>query len=144
MSANLSPEDIEWIREGYRLFREHDPGFMDRYTPDATFEFPASLPAGGTYTGPWDALEFMTTVNERLDDPHAEPKQFIRDGDRLVVLCTWRAVIPTTGRRVTARVVHIFSLSGGDLPLAEQEVTSFEMIADTAVFAAALTEAGSG
>jgi ketosteroid isomerase-like protein len=144
MSTHLSPEDIEWIRDGYRLFREHDSAFMDRYTPDATFEFPTSLPAGGTYESTWEALEFMTTVNERLDDPHPEPEEFIRDGDRVVVLGTWRAVIPTTGRRVAARIVHIIDFSGGDGPLAEQKAISFELICDTATFAAALAEADSG
>jgi hypothetical protein len=144
MSANLSPEDIEWLRDGYRLFRDHDPAYMDRYSADATFVFPTSLPAGGTYEGPWEALEFLTTVNERVDDPHPEPEEFIRDGDRLVVLGTWHAVIPATGRRVAVRVAHVFRLSGGDAPLAEQKATSLEFFADTEVFAAALAEADSG
>jgi ketosteroid isomerase-like protein len=144
MSANLSAEDIDRIREGYRRFREHDAAYMDGYAPDAKVEFPESLPAGGTYEGPWEALEFLTTVNERLDDPHPEPEEFIRDGDRVVVLGTWHAVIPATGRRVSARVAHIFRYSGGDVPLSEQEIVSFELIADTAAFAAALAEADSG
>jgi hypothetical protein len=52
MSANLTPEDVEYLRDGYRLFREHDPAFMERFAPDATFVFPTTLPAGGTYEGP--------------------------------------------------------------------------------------------
>jgi ketosteroid isomerase-like protein len=144
MSINLTPEDIEWIRAGYRQFADHDPAFLDRYTPDAKFEFPESLPAGGVYEGPWDALEFMTTVNERLEDPHPEPEEFIRDGDLLIVLCTWRARVPSTGRHVEARVAHVFRRESGDAPLPEQKVTSFEFIGDSAVFAAALAEAASG
>jgi hypothetical protein len=144
MSTNLSPEEVEWLREGYRLFREHDPAYLDRFTPDATFVFPTSLPAGGTYDGPWEALEFQTTVSERVDDPHPEPGEFIRDGDRVVVLGTWHAVVPTTGRRVAARVVHVFRFSGGEVPLPEQKVTAFELIADTAVFGGALAEADAG
>ena len=144
MPAKLSTEDVEYMREGYRRFHTHDPSFMDFYSPDATLTFPASLPAGGTYDSPWEALEFMTTVNERLDDPHPEPEEFIRDGDRVVVLATWHAVVPSTGRRAAARVAHVFTFSGGDVPLAEQKATSFELIADSAVFAAALAEADSG
>lgn len=143
-STNLSPADVERVREGYRRFQEHDAAFMDGYTPDAPFVFPASLPAGGTYEGPWEALEFMTTVNERVDDPHPEPEEFIRDGDRLVVLGHWYAVVPTTGRRAAVRIAHAFSWSGGELPLAEQQITSFEWIGDSAAFAAALAEAESG
>jgi ketosteroid isomerase-like protein len=143
-SANLSPEDVEYVREGYRRFQEHDAAFMDAYTPDAPFVFPTSLPAGGTYEGSWEALEFMTTVNERVDDPHPEPEEFIRDGDRLVMLGHWYALVPTTGRRAAVRVAHVFSLSGGDVPLSEQQITSFEWIGDSAAFAAALAEAESG
>src|SRR2546423_13210750 len=69
MSANLTAEDVESLQEGYRLFREHDPAFMELFAPEARFVFPTTLPAGGTFAGPWEALEFTTTVSERVDDP---------------------------------------------------------------------------
>jgi hypothetical protein len=143
VSANLSSQDIEWLREGYRLFREHDPAFMDRFTRDATFVFPTTLPAGGTYEGPWEALEFTTTISDCVDDPHPEPEEFIRDGDRVVMLGTWHAVIPATGRPVAVRVAHVFTFNG-DRTLVGQQATSFKLICDTVSFAAALAEAASG
>ena len=143
MSANLTPEDIEYLREGYRLFREHDPAFMERFAPDATFVFPTTLPAGGAYEGPWEALEFATTVSDRVDDPYPEPEEFIRDGDRVVMLGTWRAVLPPSGRRVAVRVAHVLTWSG-EGPLAGRKATSFELICDTVSFAAALAEAEAG
>jgi ketosteroid isomerase-like protein len=143
-STNLSPEDVEHLCAGYRRFQEHDATFMDRYTTDAPFVFPTSLPAGGIYEGPWEALEFMTTVSDRVEDPHPAPEEFIRDGDRLVVLGHWYALVPTTRRRAAVRIAHVFSLSGGDEPLSEQQITSFEWLGDSAAFAAALAEAESG
>jgi ketosteroid isomerase-like protein len=143
-SANLSPEDLESLREGYRRFQENDATFMDRYAPDAPFVFPTSLPTGGIYDGPREALEFMTTVRERVVDPHPVPEEFIRDGDRLVVLGRWYALVPRTGRRAVVRIAHVFSLSGGDEPLSEQQITSFEWLGDSAAFVAALAEAESG
>src|SRR5436190_24247657 len=74
MSANLTAEDVEYLREGYRLFREHDPAFMELFAPDARFVVPTTLPAGGAYAGPWEALEFTTTVSERVDDPTPSPR----------------------------------------------------------------------
>jgi ketosteroid isomerase-like protein len=142
--VSLTREDIDYIREGYRLFRERDPAFLERYAPDATLVFPETLPKGGIYRSPWDALEFWNTIGELFEDPHPEPEEFIRDGDRLVVLGTWHAVIPSSGRRVSARVVHVIRYSGGDVPLSEQKIIGFELIADTATFAAALAEADSG
>lgn len=140
MSANLTPEEIEYLREGYRLFREHDPAFMDRFAPDATFIYPTTLAAGGTYESPWDALEVTTTVSDRVDDAHPEPEEFIRDGDRVVMLGTWHAVVPASGRRVADRVAHVFTWSG-EAPLAERKTACFQLICDTVSFAAALAEA---
>src|SRR5262249_20644809 len=62
MSANLTVEDIEYLREGYRLFREHDPSYMDRFSADATFVFPTTLPAGGTYKSPCDTASFAAAL----------------------------------------------------------------------------------
>src|SRR5439155_26936449 len=107
MSANLTLEDIGYLREGYRLFREHDPAFMERFAPDATFVFPTTLPAGGTYKGPWEALELMTAVSDRIDDPHPEPEALIRDGDRLVMLRSWHAVLATKRRQMPVRPGHV-------------------------------------
>ena len=131
------------MRAGYRLIAAGDPAFLDRWAPDATLVFPEVLPKGGTYRSPWDALEFWNNVGAGFGDARSEPEEFIRDGDRLVVLGTWYAVVPTTGRRAAVRVAHVFGMSGGDLPLSEQKATSFEWIGDSAAFAAALAEAES-
>ena len=143
MSANLTAEDVEYLREGYRLFREHDPAFMELFAPDARFVVPTTLPAGGTYAGPWEALEFTTTVSERVDDPHPEPEEFIRDGARVMVLGTWHAVLPTSARHATVRFAHVFRYSGVG-PLAGRKATSLELICDTVSFAAALAEGEAG
>jgi hypothetical protein len=143
MSANRTSEDIEYLREGYRLFREHDPGYMDRFSPDAIVVLPTTLPTGGTYESPWDALEFTTTASELVDDPHPEPEEFIRDGDRALMFGTWHAVVASSGRRIAVRVAHVFTLSG-EGPLAGRKATSFELICDTASFAAALAEGDPG
>src|SRR5262249_46210177 len=73
--GSLSQADIDYIREGYRLFKNGDPAFLDRFTPDATLVFPETLPRGGTYNSPWDALEYFNRVGELFDDPHAKPEE---------------------------------------------------------------------
>jgi ketosteroid isomerase-like protein len=143
VAGSLSQADIDYIREGYRLFEDGDPAFLDRFTPDATLVFPETLPKGGTYGSPWEALEYWNTIGEIFEDPHPEPEEFIRDGDRVVMLGTWHAVVPSSGRRVAVRVAHVFAWSG-EGPLAGRKATSFELICDTASFAAALAEAEPG
>lgn len=144
MPYGLSSEEIEWLREGYRMFREGDPAFMDYYAPDAKFSFPATLPAGGTYDGPFDAMEFWTTIGELFEAPHAEPEEFLRAEDRVVVLGTWRARSHQTGEEVTARFVHAFRMSGDGGSLMDQKTVSFELFIDTAVILQSLEGSASG
>ena len=144
MSANLTLEDIEYLREGYRLFREHDPAFMERFAPDATFVFPTTLPAGGTYEGPWEALEYFNYVGELFEDPHPEPEEFIRDGDRLVALGHFHGRSRATGERVAIRFAHVFRLTAVDGALSQQRYAAFELLIDTAAVVAATSGPGAG
>jgi uncharacterized protein len=136
--AGLSKEDIDYIRESYRLFRDGDPAFLDRFTPDATLVFPETLPKGGTYGSPWEALEYFNNVDELFDDPHAEPEEFIRDGDRLVVLGHFHGRSRATGEQVAIRFVHVSRLTGTEGSLTRQRYAAFELFIDTAAVLATI------
>jgi ketosteroid isomerase-like protein len=138
MPHGLSSEEIEWLRERYRLFREGDPAYLDSYTADAKFIFPATLPGGGTYDGPFEALEFTTAVTELFEDPYPDPEEFLRVEDRVIVIGTWHAQSRQSGEEIAARFVHLLLLSGPDGPVNEQKVVSFENVTDTAAMLQAL------
>ena len=142
--GNLSQEDIDHIREGYRLFTEGDPAFLDRFTPDATHVFPETLPKGGTYGSPWDALEYYNTIGALFEDPRPEPEEYIRDGDRLVVLGYFHGRFQATDERVSVRFAHVFRLTAVEGPLSEQRYAAFELFIDTAAVLAAITGQGAG
>jgi len=132
MPYGLSPDEVEWVREGYRMFREGDPAFLDRFAPDAKGIFPETLPGGGNYDNPIDALEFPTAMGELFDSPYPDPEEFLRVEDRLIVVGTWRARSRQSGEGITARFVHDMRLSGGGGPLIDRKVASWEAIIDTA------------
>jgi len=137
--GSLSQEDIDYIREGYRLFEDGDPAFLDRFTPDATFVFPETLPKGGTYGSPWEALEYFNNIGELFEDPHPEPEEFIRDGDRLVALGHFHGRSRVTGEKVAIRFVHVYRLTGVEGPMSQQRYAAFELLIDTAAVIAAIT-----
>jgi ketosteroid isomerase-like protein len=139
MPYGLSSEEIDWLREGYRMFREGDPAFLDRFAPDARIEVPVSLPAGGTYNNPFEALEFWTTLAE-LFDP--DPEDFLRAGDRVLVIGTWRARSRQAGEEITARFVNAFRVSDDQGPLVDQRFVFFENFLDTAAMLQALDSPG--
>jgi SnoaL-like domain len=142
VTVSLSRGDIEWIREGYRLFTDGDPAFLERFEPDATLVFPEPLPKGGSYASPWEALEFWNNIGELFDGAHPEPEEFMRDGDRLVVLGRFHGRSRATGEQVLARFAQVFGLSGVEGPLPDHRFTSFELIIDTAAVLSALGEQG--
>ena len=144
MPASLSEEDIDYIREGYRRFADGDPTFLDRFTSDATLVFPETLPEGGTYASPWEALQYFNNVGELFEDPHPDPEEFIRDGDRLVVLGHFHGRARATGERVAIRFTHVTRLTGVEGPLSQQRYAAFELFIDTAAVAAAITGQGTG
>ena len=134
MQGSLSEEDIDYIREGYRRFADGDPTFLDRFTSDATLVFPETLPKGGTYASPWEALEYFNNVGERFDNPRPEPEEFIRDGDRLVVLGQFHGRSRATGDQVAIRFAHVYRLTGVEGPLSEQRYAAMELFAPDARF----------
>jgi uncharacterized protein len=138
--VSLGPEDIEHIRRGYRLFTEGDPAFLDLYEADARVVFPESLPKGGTYASPLEALEFWNNVGELFEAAHPEPEEFLRDGHRLVVLGHFHGRSRATGEQVAIRFAQVFGLPDAEGPLSGQRYTSFELIIDTAAVLSALAE----
>jgi hypothetical protein len=140
MRTSLSRHDVDHIRELYRLFREGDPAFLDRYESAAMVVFPESLPKGGTYGSPLEALAFWNNIGELFESPNAEPEEFIRDGGRLVVLGHFHGRSRVTGEQVAIRFAHVFGLADVEGPLSEQRFTSFELITDSAAVHSALRE----
>jgi ketosteroid isomerase-like protein len=138
MPYGLSDAEVEWVREGYRMFREGDPAFMDRYEPDAKFIFPDSLPSGGTHDGPFAALEFWTTIGEHFDNPAPEPEEFLRVDDRMIVFGTWRARSRATGEELALRIVHVFGLDGQGDTVMDQKIVSVEVFSDSAAILEAM------
>ena len=144
MPYGLSEAEIEWVREGYRMFREGDPAFMDRFEPDAKFIFPATLPSGGTYDGAFAALEYWTAVAELFENPYPDPEEFLRVGDRLIVLGTWRGRSTQTGNEIALRFVHWQRLNDEEATLMDQKIVSIELFVDTAAYLQAIGPAAPG
>ncbi len=144
MPYGLSAEEIEWIREGYRMFREGDPAFMERYAPDARFSIPTTLPAGGIYESPFEAMEYFTTLAEQFEDASPTPEEFLRVEDRLIVFGTFQGRSRQTGEELAARFMHSLRMSGEGATLTEQNVVSFELFIDTAAVLRALGRSASG
>lgn len=102
-------------RDAYRMFRENDPGFLERMDPDVEWHVPDTLPGGGDLHGSLAVLEFFETMSGLWEDAHPEPEEFLAAGDKLVVLGTWRAKARLTGVRVEIPFAHVHQFRAGKL-----------------------------
>ena len=133
----MDPRGLSHVREG-------DPAFMERYAPDARFSIPTTLPAGGTYEGPFEAMEYFTTLAEQFEGASPTPEEFLWVEDRLIVFGTFRGRSRQTGEEIAARFMHSLRMNGQGATLTEQKIVSFELFIDTAAVLRALGRAASG
>lgn len=124
--------NIQVVRDSYAAFQRGDiPSLLENLTEDIEWIEPPVEPLGGTYRGRASVADFFKKVNETSEFSHFEPRDFIAQGDRVVVLGHYRATVRGTGRAYECDWAMAFTLTGG-------KISRFQEFTDTAAFAAAL------
>ena len=100
----LLSEDVEWVYQG-----------------------PSTIPFAGTRHGRDGVGEFFSLLGETLEFEQFEPREFVAQDDRVVVVGFERNLIKSTGRTFEQEWVHDFTLKEGKV----SKVRSFE---DTAAY----------
>jgi hypothetical protein len=109
----ITDELVALARDGYRMFVEGDPAFLDTWDPEIEWHVPETLPSGGALHGPAEVLAFFETVSGLWEDARPEPEEFLAAGDKLVVLGTWRARARPTGVDVEVPFAHVQQFRAG-------------------------------
>ncbi len=121
--------NTETARRAYELFKTGDiESLLDLYTDDATWETPntKNVPQSGKRQGKQQILEFMSLINENSENLHFEPREFIAQGNKTVVLGDYRWRVKGTGKEYTTDWVHVSTFND------EGKMTSFKEYLDTA------------
>ena len=95
-------DDIEWISYG-----------------------PADNPILGTRHGKQDVAERFRILGEELEFHNFQPREFIAQGDKVVVLIHSDVTVRRTGRPVVAELAHVATYRDG-------KAVRFEEFSDTA------------
>jgi len=104
---DLLREDVEWIAEG-----------------------PPELPWAGVYRGRDGCVQFFTRIGQHAEFERFEPREFVAQGEQVVVLGWERGRARSTGRTFENHWAMAFTLRDG-------EVAAFRLYEDTAAVAAA-------
>jgi ketosteroid isomerase-like protein len=134
----MSQQNIGLVQRGYEAFGRGDlDGLLSLLDANVEWKTPGAsdLPTAGTRRGHAQVREFFGTLSELFDFELFEPRTFIADGDRVVVLGLDRIKVKGTGKTLSEEWCHIFTLRNG-------KVVAFQEFFDTAAIAAELKTAG--
>ena len=105
--------NLDVVRKGYDAFGRGDiPGLLRLLHDEVSWTTPgpAELPTAGNRTGHEGVREFFTTLTRVVEILRFEPKEFIAQGDKVIVIGDDTTRVHGTGNSIEFRWVHIFEL----------------------------------
>ncbi len=130
MNIDVVGQNVEVVQRIYEaVVREDIPAVLDLLTDDVewTLQGPSLIPFAGTRHGREEAAEFFSLVGETLEFLQFKPREFVAQGDAVIVLGYERNLIKPTGRTFEQEWAHVYTLRDGKIA----KVRCFE---DTAAY----------
>ena len=111
-----TPLDI--VRQAYDAFGRGDINGLLALLDDGvqwTTPGPPDLPFAGRRTGKHAVAQFFEQLVATLDVEHFRPKEFISQGDRVIVIGEEKSRVKATGKVVPFDWVHAFTVRDGKI-----------------------------
>ena len=130
----MSEGNLDVIRRGYEAFGRGDiNALLESFDEHITWVTPGppELATSGNRSGRQAVAQFFAAVNDVFEIQRFEPKEFVAQGDRIVVLGSETARARATGKVVDLDWVHAFTMR-------DSKVIAFQEFFDTAAVVAAV------
>jgi hypothetical protein len=139
VNAIAAPEqqNLNVVRQGYAAFARGDiPCLLTLLDPQVqwTTPGPADLPTAGSRRGHAAVDDFFRSLTAVGDILRFEPKEFIAQGHRVIVLGDDTMRVKATGKSVEGRWTHVFTLRQG-------KIVDFDEFGDVSALVAELRSA---
>ncbi len=105
--------NTETLRVCYEKFIEGDiAGLIEHFADDIEINIPEieNAPFGGIWHGKSEAIKYLDLMAETEEITDYEPREFITQGDRVVVLGRSTATVRATGRHYSTEWVHVLTM----------------------------------
>jgi uncharacterized protein len=112
------PTNVDVVKRFYGAFGRGDiPTALGLLADDVewTFQAPSVIPFAGTRRGREGVAQFFSLVGETLEFQQFEPREFVGQGDTVVVLGYERNLIKPTGRTFEQEWAHVYTLRDGKI-----------------------------
>jgi ketosteroid isomerase-like protein len=130
----MTPEqNTDIVKRAYASFKSGDMNaLMATYANDVSWEVygPSTIPTAGVRKGLSGVQEFFGMLDSAMSVQSFEPREFIAQGDQVVVLGDYSWKVKATGRTFTAKWAHVATLKDG-------KIVRFREYTDTAAAVAA-------
>lgn len=122
---------VKGIYDGFR--QANMQAILDRLSDNIVWELygPEDNPLAGLRRGKQEVGAFFSALDEYFEFKQFDTGEFVEQGDTVVCLGDWTAVVKPTGKTVEMRFAHVFHLRDG-------KVTQLEDFVDTAAISAGL------
>ena len=123
-------ENKKVVQDAYAAFGRGDiPALIGLLSPDVDWEgvigAGPNVPTRGRRKGHQEVGKFFEQVGATVDFKRFEPRQFVAEGDTVVVLGFYDAIVKTTGRPYAADWVMVFTLRDGKISRFQEFTDSF-------------------
>jgi uncharacterized protein len=109
-------QNTQTVQQGYEKFGAGDlQGLLSLFADDIQWTVPAieNAPYSGSRRGKTAVSDFFRQLAENEDITEFVPKEFIAQGDKVVVLGRSTATVKATRRTFSTDWVHIFTVKDG-------------------------------
>ena len=120
------------VKDAYSAFGRGDISrVLNLIAPDVEWVVPGKdTPLAGTYLGRDAVAQFFDKLSRELDMQAFEPREYVAQNDRVIVLGRTRAKAKATGRTFDTEWAMVFGIRDG-------KIARFQQYQDTAAMAAA-------
>ena len=125
--------NLDVVRKGYEAFGRGDiPGLVRLLHDEVSWTTPGppELPTAGNRTGHGGVQEFFGSLTAVVEILRFEPKEFIAQGNFVIVIGDDTARVRATGKSVEFRWVHIFELRDGKVARFEERGDVSALVAE--------------
>ena len=124
-------QNVQIVKDGYAAFGRGDiQGLLALFAEDIEWISPGEgLPLAGTYRGRAAVGNFFGKLAETLEFSAFEPREFLAEGDRVLVVGWESGKVKATNRTIEVDWIMAFTLRNGQIATF-REYTDTKVIAD--------------
>ena len=126
-------QNIEIVKRGYEAFGRGDiNGLLALCAENVEWvsSGPSEMPTAGIRRGHEQVAQFFKALDQVFEIQRFEPKQFIAQGEQVVVLGDDTAKVKATGKVLTEEWAHAFTIRDGKIAAFREYIDTAEVVAE--------------